>query len=114
MTKYFKLGAKASTFYDPTSGLKISNGAVAQFSGSVITKRMEIAISNHHIEEATEAEFKNGTASAEEEDEAVNFDKMNKSQLVEYLQTNYEVDEAEVEDFENKTKSEMVSYLEEL
>lgn len=130
---YFKLGPKASMFFDPSAvnrakkkgdtsiGLKVLPNSAAKFQGKV-TARMEIAISNNHIQALTEKEynlFKTGIEEAAEESKAeeeenVALGDMKKDEIVEYFKSNFEYDEDQLLEFSSLTKAKMIEYIEEL
>lgn len=54
---YFKLGKKASTFFDPISGVNISGSEVIALKREPKTKKFQSALSAGHIMMATEKNY---------------------------------------------------------
>lgn len=128
---YFELGPKASIFYDPATGLKVTPGR----PGKVLAiqtrgnNKIKVAKANQHIIEVTEAEYRKQVAhqgkveevkskiSSEEEEEeedddtSINFEKMNKDQLYTFYVEEYEVTEDEKAEFKDLKKAEMIEKL---
>lgn len=57
MAKYFKLGEKASMFFDPTSQLLIRGAEVVMVERVMKTKKLSLALNQGHVIPATEDEF---------------------------------------------------------
>lgn len=55
-TKFYKLGSKATTFYDPITKVQISNKNAVAFSGKP-SSRLTTAISRQHIVEISQTEY---------------------------------------------------------
>ena len=58
MAKYFKLGEKASMFFDPTSQLLVRGNEVVMVERVMKTKKLSLALNQGHVIPATEDEFK--------------------------------------------------------
>lgn len=107
----FRLGDKASVFYDPQSKVKILPNQIVDFEGRM-TSRLSIALKHGHIvkldaDEAEELQDKldSGTPI---------FTSMMKGDLLKYYVDNYNVSDEEGADFAKKTKGKMVEILEDL
>jgi hypothetical protein len=120
---YYKLGDKASSFFDPVLKLKlVGPDAVAALGPVQLTRRLKNALHFKHIVEATEKEYNSyierslhkADIAKEPEVAGVDFSKMTKSQLVAFYKNNYEVTTDDVKLFQDKTKDQMVSELTEL
>src|SRR4051812_47731524 len=63
-TKYYKLGPKAASFYDPKSGLSLAGKEVAQIDGSKAkgSQTLVAAIAGGHVVEVDEEEYSKAKA----------------------------------------------------
>ena len=107
----FKLGPKASIFYDPQSQVKVLPNKITEFSGRM-TPRLTIALQNGHIVNLDKEE--KADLQDKLDDGQPIFENMNKGDLVSYYEKTYDVSDAEVADFAKKKKDSMAEYLEEL
>lgn len=58
MAKYVKLGEKASSFYDPSTGFKVSGDKVKEVTKEMqVSKKFKKAIKGGHLEWAEAGEF---------------------------------------------------------
>jgi len=118
-TKYVKLGKNASIFWDSSCGLKVQNNEVVIFQNKhKLSKRVDKALKNGHLEFATEEEYNDflsdlaveGTVvAAAPEKKEVDFNKMKKSELVDYIVENSETEESDVDGL---TKAELIQFIE--
>ena len=134
--RYYRLGEKASMFWDPSAknqerddkALKVTPRVASPYLGP-ISKRMELAIKNRHIEEIDEDKaLKMGLATVKpsasvalkeakekaSNDDGPDFESMKKDDLIKYYKDNYDdVSEDDIEEFASKKKAEMIEYLSE-
>lgn len=62
MAKYLKLGAKAQTFFDPSTDVSISNKQILRVKDVALGKpAIAQGLASRHLEEATEAEWEEYT-----------------------------------------------------
>lgn len=112
MAKYVKLGIKAECFYDAIANLKALKNEVYKLTPKQeVSPKIRRAIQTGHLVLSTEKEFNAASAPAAEKAKPTKYDDMTKSELVEYLKENFQVDETEVEEFEKKKKKEMILEL---
>lgn len=134
--KYYKLGVKASSFYDSKSTLSISNKAVVAIEDDRISsKKIQRALESGHIIEVKESEFKGYETSVEKAKEAKEKGKpvgfkapdeisdeeeeggedelsnMKKEELIKHVQDNYELSEDDLKAFSSKKKEEMLQTI---
>lgn len=57
MAQYFKLGTKASVFFDPATKLKVVNSQVVKVDNRVKSEKIIKALRNGHLEKATKEEY---------------------------------------------------------
>lgn len=56
--KFVKLGEKANSFYDPSTGFKLSKNQVGELTTEMqVSRKIKNALKNGHIEIAEEGEF---------------------------------------------------------
>ena len=107
----FKLGPKASMFYDPQSKVKVTPNSITEFDGRM-TARLQLALKNGHIVEMDEedkAELKSKLEAG-----LPIFENMNKGDLLKYYADNFEVSDEEAAEFAKQSKGKMVEVLEDL
>lgn len=126
MAKYVKLGKKASSFFDPTSGLKLSNNQIIEVSSKLInsSKRVNKALKAGHLEWAEEKEFLKyqksigvNVETEEEEEEGYNaksLKKLTKDELVEIAkEQGSDMDEDELNGFNKAGLVDLIMQLQE-
>lgn len=115
--KYFKLGEKASSFYDPTSKVKLTPGVVVEVDGK-IAKGRKIAEAKRagHIVEVDEDEYnefvnpsEGGNGDDEVEMNADIFAGLNVQAMKDYLLKSYENTPEEVLEINSFTKKKELS-----
>lgn len=126
MSKYIKLGKKAEVFYDPYSGVLLAKRDVIKLQGKGLrSDKVRKAINSGHLALSSETEYKKAkgsdvvelnkdvTTEFDEIDETLGgqFDGLEKSELVDFLEENYEIDDEEVVKFKKLTRAKMVKYL---
>jgi hypothetical protein len=125
-TQHYKLGEKASIFWDPSAqnslsedkGLKVTSARPTEYSGPV-SKRMKIALSHNHIVkiDSDEADkMKEVIESGKEDKEPTLEETLNglkdKAAIIKYYKDNYDdLDDDELERFGNLKRAEMVAEL---
>lgn len=55
-TKFYKLGKKATTFFDPVTKVNVSNQGATSFTG-IPSKKLSAAIGSGHLVEISETEY---------------------------------------------------------
>jgi hypothetical protein len=68
--EYFKLGEKASIFYDPSTQVLIRQGEVQAFKSLPKSKKVGLARRNGHITSASEEEYNNYLATLDNPEDA--------------------------------------------
>jgi hypothetical protein len=137
--KYFKLGKTAHIFWDPKSGLKITNKQISAIKDAKITKRVREAVANGHITEATLEEYEKyqesietsrnpktpqpivkiseggeGEGEDEDDDDDLELEDMTKDQLLKHAEkTLTGITEKDLAALAKMKKEEMISYIRE-
>lgn len=107
----FKLGSKASIFYDPVSQVKVLPNKITEFEGRM-SARLSIALSHGHIVELNKDDAKE--LQKKLNDGQPIFENMNKGDLLKYYVDEFEVTDEEGAEFSKKSKGKMVEVLEDL
>jgi hypothetical protein len=126
---YFKLGSKASMFYDQGNRFKVAGNNIVEFSGK-ITPKMRAAIANGHIIEVDEKEFKEyektgSTIPMDGEGQparltAPNWGSLTKGEIVEWAKENIEdiedklEEDEDIDDLADLTKDKLIERVKEL
>lgn len=110
-SRYFVLGKGCSSFYDPSTQLKVVGKGSTEYKGK-ISKRIEIALKHRHIEEVenavTEEEVAKAAADAEE---PTPLEDMTKKELINHYKDNFEVSKDDLAAFSKMNKEEMLEFL---
>lgn len=135
--KYYKLGKKASSFWDPASKTKILRGQVIKVEGDKTrSKRLAAAVSTQHILLAEEEEYdkylakmqalKEGKVPESEEEseddditsedspELISFKRLKVQEMKDQIFATYELDDKEVEEINSLTKPQLIEKFKEL
>lgn len=124
--RYFVLGKKASVFYDPFTGLKVTSQLKPASLEKPLSKRVQLALDNKHIiqvESGDEIEVENKSQENESKGpkltaeailgmDAETLDKNHtKKDFIEYYKENWEVDEDDIAKFSKMTNAKMIAFL---
>lgn len=116
MAKYVKLGSKARSFSDPYTEFSIFGSFIKELTREQqLSPRIKRALSQGHLVEATEEEFKKkNNPDAVEVTKTDGFDDMSKAELLDFYLETYEVDADEQASFEKLNKEGRITFLRDL
>lgn len=131
MAKYLKLGLKASVFYDPSTQKKVLPGQIVKFSSKELkSERIINAITGHHLvqveaDELKEYQSANSAAEPkatkspepeleEEDGDEEELSKLTVAQLIDRIETDYDLDDEELARVKKLKKPELIQYYTEL
>lgn len=120
MAKYVKLGSKAHSFSDPTTGVKLVPGEVTKLTATQeISKRIIMAIKGGHLEKVNKDEYERylsgNTDIDEQDDDAITVDSLNKETKEQLVKRIVELsDEHDESDLKKKNKNQLIDIVMEL
>lgn len=113
-TKFFKLGEKATLFYDAATKKKIVGGQIVEFDvKDMNSQKFKESFQGGHIKEASSDEVKKAQ-SDDEPGELDNFSKLTKDKMIARINDEYELNDDEQKALSGMTKDQLVAKYKEL